>query len=285
MAVGKNKRLSKGKKGKGKKAVDPFKEKEWYELKAPAVFTHRNVGKTIVSRTKGTHVASEALKGRIVEANLADLNKDEDAFYRKFKLEILDVEGRTAKTQFYGMDFTTDKVRSLVKKWQTLIDTHLDVITTDGYKLRLFCVAFTKKRQNCLRKTYYASTSQIKTIRKKIFEIMAKESACELKDLIKKFVAETIGSAIEKASEVAIFVLFWFSFTRGVFLLFWSSVLFAAYFFVIFLFTRAYMCFPYPLFTFHPGHLPPEGCVYPQGQASQGPQVRHLQVERGSRGH
>ena len=285
MAVGKNKRLSKGKKGKGKKAVDPFKEKEWYELKAPAVFTHRNVGKTIVSRTKGTHVASEALKGRIVEANLADLNKDEDAFYRKFKLEILDVECRTAKTQFYGMDFTTDKVRSLVKKWQTLIDTHLDVTTTDGYKLRLFCVAFTKKRQNCLRKTYYASTSQIKTIRKKIFEIMAKESACELKDLIKKFVAETIGSAIEKASEVAIFVLFWFSFTRGVFLLFWSSVLFAAYFFVIFLFTRAYMCFPYPFFTFPPGHLPPEGCVYPQGQASQGPQVRHLQVERGSRGH
>jgi small subunit ribosomal protein S3Ae len=204
MAVGKNKRLSKGKKGKGKKAIDPFKEKEWYELKAPAVFTHRNIGKTIVSRTKGTHVASEALKGRIVEANLADLNKDEDAFFRKFKLEILDVENRTAKTQFYGMDFTTDKVRSLVKKWQTLIDTHLDVTTTDGYKLRLFCVAFTKKRQNCLRKTYYASTAQIKVIRKKIFEIMAKESACELKDLIKKFVAETIGSAIEKASEVAL---------------------------------------------------------------------------------
>ena len=204
MAVGKNKRLSKGKKGKGKKAVDPFKEKEWYDLKAPAVFTHRNIGKTIVSRTKGTHVASEALKGRIVEANLADLNKDEDAFYRKFKLEILDVDNRTAKTQFYGMDFTTDKVRSLVKKWQTLIDTHLDITTTDGYKLRLFCVAFTKKRQNCLRKTYYASTAQIKVIRKKIFEIMAKESACELKDLIKKFVAETIGSAIEKASEVAL---------------------------------------------------------------------------------
>ena len=204
MAVGKNKRLSKGKKGKGKKAIDPFKEKEWYELKAPAVFTHRNIGKTIVSRTKGTHVASEALKGRIVEANLADLNKDEDAFFRKFKLEILDVENRTAKTQFYGMDFTTDKVRSLVKKWQTLIDTHLDVTTTDGYKLRLFCVAFTKKRQNCLRKTYYASSAQIKMIRKKIFEIMAKESACELKDLIKKFVAETIGSAIEKASEVAL---------------------------------------------------------------------------------
>jgi len=184
-----------------KKVVDPFSRKDWYDVKAPSVFNERNVGKTLVNRTQANKIASDALKGRVFEVSLGDLNKDEDAFYRKFKLEILDVDNRTAKTQFYGMDFTTDKVRSLVKKWQTLIDTHLDITTTDGYKLRLFCVAFTKKRQNCLRKTYYASSAQIKNIRKKIFEIMAKESACELKDLIKKFVAETIGSAIEKASE------------------------------------------------------------------------------------
>lgn len=52
MAVGKNKKLSKGK-GNRKRAVDPFTRKEWYDIKAPVFFENRNVGKTIVNRSQG----------------------------------------------------------------------------------------------------------------------------------------------------------------------------------------------------------------------------------------
>ena len=35
-------------------SVDPFTKKEWYDVKAPAMFNVRNIGKTLCSRTQGT---------------------------------------------------------------------------------------------------------------------------------------------------------------------------------------------------------------------------------------
>jgi len=47
MAVGKNKKLMKGKKGQGKKkAVDIMTKKEWYSVKAPSYFTEVCLGCT-----------------------------------------------------------------------------------------------------------------------------------------------------------------------------------------------------------------------------------------------
>jgi small subunit ribosomal protein S3Ae len=202
MAVGKNKRISKGKKGGKKKAVDPFSKKDWYDVKAPSMFVVRNVGKTLVTRTQGTKIASDGLKGRVVEVSLADLQKNEEDAYRKMRLRVEDVQGRNVLTNFWGMDYTTDKLRSMVRKWQTLIEAHVDVKTTDGFTLRMFCIGFTKKRQGQIKKTAYAQSSQIRSIRKKMVEIMVREaSSCDLKDLVAKFIPEAIGKDIEKSCQ------------------------------------------------------------------------------------
>ncbi|GAW07648.1 40S ribosomal protein S1 [Lentinula edodes] len=161
MAVGKNKRLSKGKKGIKKKVVDPFSRKDWYDIKAPSIFDVRNVGKTLVNRSQGLKNANDSLKGRIIEVSLGDLNKEEEQSFRKIKLRVDEVQGKNCLTNFHGMDFTSDKLRSLVRKWQTLIEAHVDV-----------------------RKTTYAQSSQVREIRKKMFEIMT----------------QAIGREIEKAS-------------------------------------------------------------------------------------
>ncbi|RVW55745.1 40S ribosomal protein S3a-1 [Vitis vinifera] len=189
-----------------------FAKKDWYDIKTPSVFEVRNVGKTLVSRTQGTKwlecvemetmmIASEGLKHRVFEISLADLQADEDQAYRKIRLRAEDVQGRNVLTNFWGMDFTTDKLRSLVRKWQTLIEAHVDVKTTDNYTLRLFCIAFTKKRVNQNKKTCYAQSSQIQQIRRKMREIMTNmATSCDLKELVKKFIPESIGREIEKAT-------------------------------------------------------------------------------------
>ena len=100
------------------------------------------------------------------------------------------------------MDFTSDKLRSLVRKWQTLIEAHVDVRTTDNYLLRLFAIAFTKKRSSQVRKTTYAKSSQVREIRKKMFDVMTREStSCDLRELVQKFVPEVIGREIEKSCQ------------------------------------------------------------------------------------
>jgi len=197
MAVGKNKRTAR-KKGNKKKIVDAFAKKEWYDVRAPYQFNQRNVAKTPVTKTIGTKIASEALKGRVFEVSLADLQKDEDQAHRKIKLICEDVQGTRVLTNFFGMDLTSDKFRSLVRKWQTMIKAHVDVKTTDGYFLRLFSVGFTKRRPNQIKKTAYAQSSQVKQIRRKMMDIMTREATtCDLKDLVVKFIPETIGKQIE----------------------------------------------------------------------------------------
>lgn len=46
----------------------------------------------------------------------------------------------------------------MAKKWQTLIEANVDVKTTDGYLLRIFCIGFTKKDQLSTRGTCYLLT-------------------------------------------------------------------------------------------------------------------------------
>jgi small subunit ribosomal protein S3Ae len=200
MAVGKNKRLTKGgKKGGKKKQGDPFLKKEWYDIKAPSIFSVRTCGKTLISRTQGTKIASEEMKGRVVEINLADLNMDDDQSSKKIKLCIEDVQGRNCLSDFHGMTLTRDKQCSLIRKWNTLIEANVDVKTTDGYLVRLFVIAFTKRRADQVKTNCYAQSAQIRKIRAKMVEIMANEAAKgQLRELVKKLIPEVIGKEIEK---------------------------------------------------------------------------------------
>merc|ERR1712194_362561 len=124
------------------------------------------------------------------------------ASVKKVKLCIEEVQGRNCLTDFHALELTRDKQQSLIRKWHTLIEAHGDVKTTDGYLVRLFCLAFTKKQQGQERTNCYAQTAQIRKIRKKMTEIMINEvNKVQLRDFVKKLIPESIGKQIENETQ------------------------------------------------------------------------------------
>ena len=178
MAIGKNKKYKAGsvKKGSKRKVQEPFSKKEWYKVKVPKNFKRRDVGQIVVNKTAGTRIASEQLKGRVVEVNLADLMENEKYGLYNYKFRCEDVNGKDCLMVFHGLKLTTDKLRSIVKKWCTLIETYVDVKTTDNNLIRVFCIGFTSRRPNQIKKTSYAKTAQVKRIRKVMNATITKEA-------------------------------------------------------------------------------------------------------------
>merc|ERR1712238_37827 len=139
---------------------------------------------------QGTKIASDGLKGRIIELSLADLNNNEAMSYRKVKLCVEDVQGYNCLLNFHGMDMTRDKLCSLIKKKQSIIE---------GYVVRMFCIAFTKKQDDQLKETCYAKSAKVRSIREKMVTTMAALAGKgDLKTLVKALVAGTTGEEIER---------------------------------------------------------------------------------------
>jgi small subunit ribosomal protein S3Ae len=144
------------------------------------------------------------LKGRIFEAFLADLSKDNEIdridTTRKFRFRVEDVQKANCLTNFNGYAVTTDRARSIIKKWRTLIEGYTDVKTLDGFILRVFVIAVTNKLESSTHKTAYAQHQKVRSIRRKMVEIIRKEIAdSDLKTVVSKLQSEVIGTSILKS--------------------------------------------------------------------------------------
>eukprot|EP01012_Entosiphon_sulcatum_P049947 TRINITY_DN68694_c0_g1_i1.p1 TRINITY_DN68694_c0_g1~~TRINITY_DN68694_c0_g1_i1.p1 ORF type:complete len:273 (+),score=59.49 TRINITY_DN68694_c0_g1_i1:41-820(+) len=194
-------------KGGKRKTVDAMTRKEWYDVVAPAVSgiekDKRQFTKTLCNKTVALKRAEDNLKGRIFEVSLADLTSSSNEMahgYRKMQFRVDHVVGRNCLTNFHGMSLTTDKLRSLLSKWCTLIEGSVEVKTSDGYTLRVFAIAFTKKRQLQVKKNCHCQTSHVKKIRTKMAEIITQTvSKSSLEKVVKNLQQDVMGDEIKKA--------------------------------------------------------------------------------------
>jgi len=198
MTAGKNPRNFK-KKNKQKKTVHPFIKKEWYKVLAPG-FEKRQITYTPVNKTAGLKNSADSLRGRVFSISMGDCNNSpETNAWRKLQFQVEEISGDDCYTNFYGMDITRDHGCAMVKKWHSLIEAFAQAKTLDGYIIRLFCIAFTKKTKKQVKATCYAKASHQKLIRKKMMEIMQhKIQTSTFKDLVKVLVKDEIGKQIQK---------------------------------------------------------------------------------------
>lgn len=201
MAYGKNKGLAKGgKKGQKKKLQDPFLKKVWYDIKAPTYFGgKRRVGRTMVTKTAGTKIETDGLKGRVAEFNLADMNDQPEDGYKKVKLVVEEIQGKSCLTDFHGMSLTRDKMCQLMKKKHSIVEAHADCKTTDGYTVRLFALGFTKRDEFQEKIFTYAQTAQLRKIRKRMVQVMQQEvGKGQLRETVKALIVGKIETAMKQ---------------------------------------------------------------------------------------
>lgn len=155
---------------------------------------------TPANKSAGQKIAADNLRGRVFEIPLADLQRDaHEQAWRKVRVQCEEVKAFDCYTNFHGIDITRDKLCTLVKKWHTLIESFVQAKTADGYLLRMFCIAFTRRHKRQVKATCYAKNSQQKLIRQKMMEIMVSEcQKSTLKELFKKFIGDQIGKTITK---------------------------------------------------------------------------------------
>ena len=192
------------KKGLKKKPTDNFAKKEWFSLRVPSGFVTNEVGKTLCTKQSVKTNVDRFLIGRNFEVNQGDLNPgNEESAVRKFRFVVSGVNGRVAESEFNGMELTTEKKRGIVRKWSTLVKAFRDVCTKDGYHLRVFVIALTKHRPGSVSRACYAKTSEVKKIRRVMFEVIESEvCGSELSKVVKKLCAEKLGKEIEKKASV-----------------------------------------------------------------------------------
>merc|ERR1719203_1445089 len=66
----------------------------------------------------------------------------------------------------------------------------------------LFCIGFTRKQDLSTKKTCYAQAQQVRTIRKKMIDIIAREvGSTDLKEVVNKLIPDSIARDIEKACQ------------------------------------------------------------------------------------
>jgi len=136
-----------------------WRAKKWYTVLAPEAFNSIPIG---------TIPADEGWKllGRVIETTLFDLTGDFTKHYIHLYFQVYNYDEATATayTRFKGHELSRDYVKSIIRRKSSKVAGIIDVMTSDGYVLRVTGLVLT---------AYNCNTSHKRAIRKVIFQTLS----------------------------------------------------------------------------------------------------------------
>src|SRR5213593_695326 len=122
-----------------KKIRDKWRAKEWYSVFTPSYFGEQNVA-VIPSEDP------KKLIGRVVETTLYDITNDFSHQSTKLYFLVVSVTGEKCETILKNHEYSTDYLRSLVRRGSTRMDGIFTARTLDNYLTRVYIIAFSHGR-------------------------------------------------------------------------------------------------------------------------------------------
>tara|TARA_Y100000287_G_C14203019_1_gene346564 strand:- start:362 stop:1261 length:900 start_codon:yes stop_codon:yes gene_type:complete len=168
-----------------RKQRDKWRAKRWYTVRAPRnPWSYRNIGETIAEE-------DSMLEGRIYEMMQNELDGDFSKMHVKVRFRITHTVGSDAITEFIGHEVAKDHIRRQVRRARSKVDDTVDIVTEDGFYIRLKPLVITHRT---------AKSSQKQEIRSRAKEIILKVGATSTWVAIQKAIMDgSLESSIKDA--------------------------------------------------------------------------------------
>ena len=139
-----------------RKQRDKWKMKRWYTIRAPRhPWDFKNIGETLGE-------SDEHIVGRVYQMTLQEFNGDFTKMHVILKFRVKECVGQDALTTFIGHHHQTDHTRRQIRRYRGKIDDVVDVVTTDGFLVRLKPLTITQKRvQTSVKQVMRSKTREV----------------------------------------------------------------------------------------------------------------------------
>ena len=150
------KKMSAKARAAARKQRDKWKTKRWYTIRAPRhPWNYQNIGETIGE-------SDEHIIGRVYEMTQQEFNGDFTKMHVMLRFRVSETVGQDALTTFVGHHHQTNHIRRQIRRYRGKIDDVIDVVTEDGYLVRIKPLIITQKRvQTSVKQSIRAKTRDV----------------------------------------------------------------------------------------------------------------------------